>query len=140
MDTNYLQYSTHMNHFQALLFLSQLLVKYKRRNLYFLSTILSTIALCLFATCDLVLSNSRQLSLGGTTTDALKWSTLFFACLLVFSAQLGIQGINTEISRKMPNLEAKLLLLKALQTIQKAVSVYQMASRVGLHKVEDRLR
>ena len=115
------------------LLLSQLLLKYRRRAMYFLSTVSTIISLVSFATCDLLIendfiiqgsfimnSNICILETNNTLSafdnfnrflfcitgneaakNVLKWMSLFTACCLVFSVQLGIQTLPFLLSGEL---------------------------------------
>ena len=74
----------------ASLLLSKLLRIYRRRSMYFVSALATTLSLFCFASCNFVVDNYPG-ETGPAVKTALNWASLATACALVFSVQLGVQ-------------------------------------------------
>jgi hypothetical protein len=74
----------------ASLSLSSLLVKFRRRHLYLVSAVTTVCGLVLFATTLLLTQHYSDWGLEGLKT-IIDWSSVVFACVLVFSVNLGVQ-------------------------------------------------
>ncbi len=85
----------------ASLLLSKLFKLYRRRSLYFTSMLLTVTALSGFATCNLLLDFGVAGSLSPVAEDALRWSSLVSACMLVFAVQMGVQCLPSLLSGEL---------------------------------------
>lgn len=77
----------------ASLFLARLLLKFRRRVMYFISTALTVIGLTFFAIFTYLSEHSQQ--------SAYKWLSLTTTCFIVFSVQLGVQTIPFMLSGEL---------------------------------------
>merc|ERR1712200_92486 len=77
----------------ASLTLARLLMRFRRRIMYFTSLILSITCLSTFSIFSLLGKDSDS--------QIYKWSSLVAACLLVFSVQLGVQTLPLLLSGEL---------------------------------------
>jgi len=82
--------------FSASLLLSKLLLKYRRRTMYFISCFMTIASLLAFATFNYLLLEVGGLSKPVSTR--FKWSSLAAAGMLVFAVQLGVQTLPMLLS------------------------------------------
>merc|ERR1719245_815528 len=75
------------------MFLARLLMRFKRRVMYFISSFLSTIGLVSFAIFSYL---SHQYN-----DSVYKWASLGSTCFIVFSVQLGVQTLPFLLSGEL---------------------------------------
>jgi MFS family permease len=131
------------------LLLSNLLTRFRRRPIYFASMAISALALAAFAACsaaavahttDVVnvthVYNGSLASLNGSSEwtepaagTSLRWTSLFFACVLVFGAHMGVQSLPTLLAGELFPSEARAVCKAASRSIASVMLIVGLKAR-----------